>query len=567
MLLLPYFFCVENVATISLPLGFKRLTENMMEINSLQEALKDFDKKGTQEVAPLLDQFLCHVAKTGETMVQWSQFKSYFLFKLEKVMDDFIASAPDQRGVANPNVESIPFEDMKERILKIVNGYNGIPFTIQRLCELLTEPKRNYTGTEKFLRGVEKNVMVVSCVHPTSEKNGCSGVNRINGVMLPGNSSAFTERKVNGPGTPRPLNRPKLSLVSSLATNGLPDSTENKDPTTEQGHDTHSSEVSASDTLGSSVKNKHYDDQEVMEAEQHEVKRLKFNKDKEEEQKVDTLSSCHADSLSEETESMVQEKEEEDSEAASTAGTCEDQEPSSTQSEPSAGPGADTQGALLQQLVPDGPLGDVACAIAADLHLPLLLGLQHVSGGHRVTAADQTDQAHLALGILHGRLLLDQLHVALVVLGMGRDVGVFVQGAGLGQLVSRLSQLTLLLLRLQVTLRLLRGGGPDSAGAIGLLDRRQQGLEDPVVELCAAVGPGLALVLFPPSEGVVWGQLQGEGGAAAALSSVVGAGAVLVRLLGQFVNVRELVAARIDAGVVVAEAAVVQHPRLAVLLP
>ena len=40
-------------------------------------------------------------------------------------MDDFNASAPDQRGVANPNVDSIPFEDMKERILKIVNGYNG----------------------------------------------------------------------------------------------------------------------------------------------------------------------------------------------------------------------------------------------------------------------------------------------------------------------------------------------------------------------------------------------------------------------------------------------------------
>lgn len=77
------------------------------------------------------------------------------------------------------------------------------------------------------------------------------------------------------------------------------------------------------------MKNKHYDDQEVMEAEQHEVKRLKFNKDEEEEQEVDTLSSCHADSLSEETESMAQEKEkeddEEDSEAASTARTCEDQ--------------------------------------------------------------------------------------------------------------------------------------------------------------------------------------------------------------------------------------------------
>lgn len=57
--------------------------------------------------------------------VQWSQFKNYFLFKLEKVMDDFRASAPEQRGAANPNVELVPFEDMKERILKIVSGYNG----------------------------------------------------------------------------------------------------------------------------------------------------------------------------------------------------------------------------------------------------------------------------------------------------------------------------------------------------------------------------------------------------------------------------------------------------------
>lgn len=57
--------------------------------------------------------------------VQWSQFKNYFLFKLEMVMDDFSSSSPEQRNLENPNVESIPFEDMKERILKIVKGYNG----------------------------------------------------------------------------------------------------------------------------------------------------------------------------------------------------------------------------------------------------------------------------------------------------------------------------------------------------------------------------------------------------------------------------------------------------------
>ncbi|XP_026163746.1 serine/threonine-protein phosphatase 4 regulatory subunit 2-B isoform X2 [Mastacembelus armatus] len=326
-----------------------------MEIDSLEEALRDFDKKAKKEASPLLEQFLCHIAKTGETMVQWSQFKNYFLFKLEKVMDDFRASAPEQRGPANPNVESIPFEDMKERILKIVKGYNGIPFTIQRLCELLTEPKRNYTGTDKFLRGVEKNVMVVSCVHPTSEKNGCSAVNRMNGVMLPGNTSAFTERKVNGPGTPRPLSRPKLSLANSLAANGLPDSTEDKDLNTEQEGDKDFSEGSAlGGSLGSSVKNKHTDKEEDMEAEQQEVKRLKFTKDEEdeedeeEEQEVDTLRPLHATCLSKEAEAMVQEEEKvgcsKESEAQSSASAAEDQEPtSSTQAEVCEGSGQELE--------------------------------------------------------------------------------------------------------------------------------------------------------------------------------------------------------------------------------
>ncbi|XP_056461997.1 serine/threonine-protein phosphatase 4 regulatory subunit 2-B [Gadus chalcogrammus] len=337
----------------------------MMDIDSLQEALKDFDKKGKQESFPLLEQFLCHIAKTGETLVQWPQFKNYFLFKLEKVMEDFRVSVPEQRGPANPNVESIPFEDMKERILKIVKAYNGIPFTIQRLCELLTEPKRNYTGTDKFLRGIEKNVMVVSCVHPTSEKNGCSGISRMNGVMLPGNTSAFSERKVNGPGTPRPLNRPKMSLASSLAANGLPDSTDNKDSEPDQEDDKESSEVSESGSLGSSVKNKHQDeddDEEDMESEQHEVKRLKFNNKEEEydddededeeddEQESDTLRELHTSGCSsKEAEAMVQEKdeeeeEEEDNVASSSAGSIEEQEPSSsTQAEMPADPGHEEQ--------------------------------------------------------------------------------------------------------------------------------------------------------------------------------------------------------------------------------
>uniref|UniRef100_A0A8C1IJ28 Protein phosphatase 4, regulatory subunit 2b n=1 Tax=Cyprinus carpio TaxID=7962 RepID=A0A8C1IJ28_CYPCA len=339
-----------------------------METDTLLEALKDFDKKVKKESSSVLDQFLCHIAKTGETLVSWSQFKSYFIFKLEKVMEDFQASSPEQRGPANPNVESVPFEEMKERILKIVHGYNGIPFTIQRLCELLTEPRRNYTGTEKFLRGVEK-----SYFWPLCRKNGCSGVNRMNGVMLSGNTSTFTERKVNGPGTPRPLNRQKHSMSSSLSTNGLPDSTENKETHTAQGHSKSASDASVSGIggpLSSSVKNKHLDDEEDegMEAEEHEVKKLKFNQDGNDEEEdedeadqqvVETPRSTSTNSSSDQSEdaespsSMLQEgsEEEDESKPHDSAGGSEDQEPSSTQPECSV---ADSREAFTEREVPCG---------------------------------------------------------------------------------------------------------------------------------------------------------------------------------------------------------------------
>ncbi|XP_020646702.2 serine/threonine-protein phosphatase 4 regulatory subunit 2 isoform X2 [Pogona vitticeps] len=285
--------------------------------DGLGAMLEDFEKRGKKEVCPILDQFLCHVAKTGETMIQWSQFKGYFIFKLEKVMDDFRTSAPEPRDPPNPNVEYIPFEEMKERILKIVTGFNGIPFTIQRLCELLTDPRRNYTGTDKFLRGVEKNVMVVSCVYPSSEKNNSNSLNRMNGVMFPGNSPGYSERSnINGPGTPRPVNRPKVSLSPPMTTNGLPDSPENKDSALPQAEEKINSDSPASElerVQSSPVKNKH-PEEDPAEVEGREVKRLKFDKEKEVEETSSLNSSsevCSAMVEETETTSTSQNKEKE----------------------------------------------------------------------------------------------------------------------------------------------------------------------------------------------------------------------------------------------------------------
>ncbi|XP_057686128.1 serine/threonine-protein phosphatase 4 regulatory subunit 2-like isoform X2 [Corythoichthys intestinalis] len=261
-----------------------------MDTGALLEAFQDFEKKEKRDINPLLEQFLCHVAKTGEAMIPWSQFKSYFMFKMEKVIDDFHSSTPEQRSPHNPNVEQVSFEEMKKRILKIVDSLNGIPFTIQRLCELLTDPKRNYTGTDKFLRGIEKNVMVVSCVYPPSEKNGTSSSNRMNGVMFPGTASVHSDRNVNGPSMPKQLNRPKISLSpSTLSTNGLPECAVSKEPepTPEQEPARCVSadpSLLGGDVTHSRTKNRHTDEEELeddSDAEKHKSKRLKVNEKQE----------------------------------------------------------------------------------------------------------------------------------------------------------------------------------------------------------------------------------------------------------------------------------------------
>ncbi|KAG8510537.1 Serine/threonine-protein phosphatase 4 regulatory subunit 2, partial [Galemys pyrenaicus] len=293
--------------------------------------------------------------------IQWSQFKGYFIFKLEKVMDDFRTSAPEPRGPPNPNVEYIPFDEMKERILKIVTGFNGYA-----------------------LNPILKNVMVVSCVHPSSEihctvkritknhptielflaevfdseilrkvfqtydssklkskpsinlfffsyrKNNSNSLNRMNGVMFPGNSPSYTERSnINGPGTPRPVNRPKVSLSIPMTTNGLPESTDSRESNIQQNEDKNHSDSPTSESEGSSVspmKNKHLDE-DAGEAEGHEVKRLRFDKESEVRETASQTSSSEISSVMiEETETASSQDKDKESSCTRQHCTEEDEE-------------------------------------------------------------------------------------------------------------------------------------------------------------------------------------------------------------------------------------------------
>ncbi|KAF4523576.1 hypothetical protein B566_EDAN014324 [Ephemera danica] len=98
-----------------------------------------------------MEEYLSFVAKTGDPVFLWSKVKFLFQQKLQHVF---------------------------------------APFTIQRLCELLTSPRKEYNRTDKFMRAVEKNILVVTTREPLA---GCRDVTPspvVNGV----DASSSTEQ-------------------------------------------------------------------------------------------------------------------------------------------------------------------------------------------------------------------------------------------------------------------------------------------------------------------------------------------------------------------------------------
>lgn len=97
--------------------------------------------------------------------------KPFIRKKLEMSMDSFNRENPlTEAQTRVPNCKPFHYGDQKSEIMKSFDWFYAAPFTIQRLCELLLEPSKHYRRTDKFMRGIEKNVLVVSTIQPRPNK-------------------------------------------------------------------------------------------------------------------------------------------------------------------------------------------------------------------------------------------------------------------------------------------------------------------------------------------------------------------------------------------------------------
>lgn len=58
---------------------------------------------------------------------------------------------------------------MKKTLFERFDNFQAAPFTIQRLCELLTDPKKHYNRLDKFMRALEKNILGKTHTHSTKK--------------------------------------------------------------------------------------------------------------------------------------------------------------------------------------------------------------------------------------------------------------------------------------------------------------------------------------------------------------------------------------------------------------
>lgn len=133
--------------------------------------LEEFSKRKPKTIPQELNDYLAYVARTGDPVYQWALVKALFKEKLLNVITEFYETTPGVDIPPYPNVDPFNYDTMKNSLLERLDSFTSAPFTVQRICELLTYPRKQYNRVDKFMRAIEKNILVVSTREPGIQRH------------------------------------------------------------------------------------------------------------------------------------------------------------------------------------------------------------------------------------------------------------------------------------------------------------------------------------------------------------------------------------------------------------
>lgn len=149
---------------------FIETSSKMENAEEVLHFLEEFSKRKPKTIPQELNEYLAYVARTGDPVYQWSVVKCLFKEKLLNVITDFYETTPGIDIPPYPNVDPFNYDIMKNSLLERLDAFTSAPFTVQRICELLTFPRKQYNRIDKFMRAIEKNILVVSTREPGAQR-------------------------------------------------------------------------------------------------------------------------------------------------------------------------------------------------------------------------------------------------------------------------------------------------------------------------------------------------------------------------------------------------------------
>ncbi|KAH9269174.1 hypothetical protein BASA83_008796 [Batrachochytrium salamandrivorans] len=156
---------------------------------------------------PEFDGILLNIAVTATTLHSWELLRELVRFKITSIIQERTREDSTISQI-NPTVS-----EMEERIMEALDLLPSAPFTLQRLCELITQPLKDHKSFEKYLRAVEKVLSVssytIDCSYLIVSESGREQL-----CVLPDDGQVPSEEIIPGS---LPTHRPPVSQSIDLA--------------------------------------------------------------------------------------------------------------------------------------------------------------------------------------------------------------------------------------------------------------------------------------------------------------------------------------------------------------
>ncbi|KAI8072526.1 PPP4R2-domain-containing protein [Gongronella butleri] len=98
---------------------------------------------------------IVYIAHTNEPRADWETLKPL-------IKTSFLAQCDLMEKHINDPTIAAPIIASKSNIVASIDQHTGMPFTIQRLCELIMQPDQHYQSFIKYLHAIEKVLSVTS---------------------------------------------------------------------------------------------------------------------------------------------------------------------------------------------------------------------------------------------------------------------------------------------------------------------------------------------------------------------------------------------------------------------